>query len=430
MKDKIIVIGGLIDFQLYGNQSVKQTILGLLNEYDVIYLSALPSTRPGLDVEFLLNRSNFKIFRLPTLLNKYFEYSQNFYKHSKACVGGNTHVKTSCPERFEDVVDYFGNMSPGNMKKYRVLQLAYACFEFFRVLYFISRQRPIFLYGVETYGSFVASIVGKLFDINVVKRFQGTPLLIHQGSIFKGNILKAFTSAYTINKGSDLVVMANDGTRGDEILECLGVHGDRVLFEVNGFTVDHLNGVVPYDLGSGLHIVMLSKLKIWKRVDRGIRLFEKLARIKKNVTLHIIGDGEMFDALVELSRVLKIEDRIIFHGALSNKEALTKISGCDLFWSFYDITNLGNPIMEAAYFERPIQTLYESSMAKLLPKGLMYGLDDSNKIVSEAVQILENQRFKAEKVRLVKQFKSRIRTWPERMELEISWIKRKLRAEQ
>lgn len=426
MKERMIVIGGLIDFQLSGNQSIKQTVSGMVNAYDVTYLSALPSSREGLDIDYLGEQKNFEIFRLPKFLGKAFHMCQRFYKSSSSGKNPRLDSVIQCPKRFEDCVDYFDNLNPGSMNKYRVLQFLYTFFEFFRLSYFIMKQRPSILYGVETYGGYVASLAGRMYGIRVVKRFQGTPLVINDGVIHNENTLRAFTSVYAINKGRDLVVMANDGTKGDEILDYLKVDRDNVFFEVNGFTMDHLQEVIPHCFGEGRHIVMLSKLKIWKRVDRGLRLFSKLLNEKQDVTLHVIGDGEMLHALVDLSRDLNIEKNVVFHGAVSNREALSMVSGCDLFWSFYDITNLGNPIMEAAYFERPLQTLYESSMAKLVPQSLMYNLSEIEHIVADAVQILQNNDLREERIEQVKIFKAKISTWPERMQKEICWIGDKL----
>ncbi|RBP83272.1 glycosyltransferase [Marinomonas rhizomae] len=426
MKNKIIIVGGLVDFQKSGNQSIKQTVKGFLEEYDVCFLSALPKNKKGLDKEFLKNHSDLTVYRLPRFLGFFFFLFGRIYKaNRKKNKAGVKTISSELPQ-FEETVDYFDTVSSESMKKYRFFQLIYVLFESIRLIVLCSLRRPLFLYGVETYGGLAASVVGRLLGIQVIKRFQGTPLVVTNQGIHNQESLYSFISVYKKNKERDLVVMANDGTKGDQVLSFLGIDISRTFFPVNGFTMENLNHVHTKSLGPGKHVVMLSKLKVWKRVDRGLRALASLLELDNDITLHIIGDGEMREQLISLASKLNIESKVNFYGAISNKNALELLASCDLFWSFYDITNLGNPILEAAYFERPIQTLYESSMAKLVPKECMYSLDDFDTIVSDAFMILNDDKKRLCHIESSKNLKSKIITWPERMSEEIQWIKSKI----
>lgn len=424
-KDRIIIVGGLIDFQINGNQSIKQTTKYFLKKYDVIYLSAMPIKRTGLDKDYLVNESGFKIYRLPKflLLPYYiFKYFLNFFKSNKM----KNKSSTNSYKKFNEIVDYFDNTNKIGFLVYRTLQFLYVFFEFFRLSYFILKINPKFVYGVESYGGLAASLICKFFKIKVVKRFQGTPLIIKDNQIYNNKYLNSFISPYTVNKKNDLVVMANDGTKGDEVLNFLNISRHNYCFMINGFNTDNLKDIADFNFGSGKHIVMLSKLKIWKRVDRGLYLLSSLIKYDDNIYLHIIGDGEMRYDLEILANNLNINKNVIFHGSLSNREALSYLKSSDLFWSFYDITNLGNPLLEASFFGIPIQTLYESSMSKITPAEIMYGLEDFDKIVSDAKKILKYDSYNFKHRQFSFKLKSNIVNWEDRVQMEINWIEENL----
>ena len=93
-------------------------------------------------------------------------------------------------------------------------------------------------------------------------------------------------------------------------------------------------------------------------MDRGLWILHEIIHKhrKRNFFLLIVGDGEKKAYLKSLCKKLKIENNVIFVGGLSHKEAMNYLKNCDVFWSFYDITNLGNPLLEAIYLEKPIFT--------------------------------------------------------------------------
>jgi glycosyltransferase involved in cell wall biosynthesis len=145
-----------------------------------------------------------------------------------------------------------------------------------------------------------------------------------------------------------------------------------------------------------------------------------------NVKLIIIGDGEMTDSLKSLTKELNLENKVIFTGALSHSDALSILNSSDAFWSFYDITNLGNPLLESAYLGKPIITLNDRDLDFLFEDRKLFSLDEFDKLVDEAYRGLfekdKNLELKHDSVIL----KSKLISWEKRINNEMEWINEKL----
>jgi len=239
------------------------------------------------------------------------------------------------------------------------------------------------------------------------------------------------------------VVMLDDGTKGDQVLRLLNVPENKIYFWRNGIDVDDLmlvNNWLPdvfkQELGLAKKkiILMISRLARWKRVDRGIYCIYKLVKEYKikNIVLLILGEGPERKFLEELVEKLGVRECIQFLGAVPHKEIAKYYSIGDIFMSLYDITNLGNPLLEALYFGLPIITVDDGSTYRLLENGYNSFLVKLNSLEKELPLIvkllLENDGLR-EKVRQnsIKTFQRKVLTWKKRMLLEDELIKRLLK---
>lgn len=204
---------------------------------------------------------------------------------------------------------------------------------------------PKVVYGYEVHGVLAASVVSWMRRVPRVARYQGTFLSAVPGRLRQGLLFPDHALAFALR--GDICVMTNDGTNGLEVLRSYGARESDVLFLING--VDRVPLAGRRDEGSvpSGRVVCASRLVHWKRVDRVLEVFAAATASIREAHLVVCGDGEERLRLEELARTLGIADRVEFAGALSHDATLRMIETASVFVSAYDLSNLGNPILEA-----------------------------------------------------------------------------------
>lgn len=210
-------------------------------------------------------------------------------------------------------------------------------------------------YGYEVHGALTAKILSLIFKKPLVTKFQGTLLskyLDNEGQLWK---IKYWWHILAFKIKTDLLVMTNDGTKGDKVLKSLKVNMTRVKFWLNGidgFSSDQNKNVE--DLRSALNILpsekillSVSRLEKWKRVDRTIESMPYVVKEKTGVKYIVVGDGSEIRTLKKLTNDLKMEKNVIFVGGVSHSKLGAYYNLADVFVSMYDISNVGNPLLEA-----------------------------------------------------------------------------------
>lgn len=234
------------------------------------------------------------------------------------------------------------------------------------------------IYAYEVYGVKAGKYLSKKFNMPLVSRFQGT---IHSDTPNNciNRIKKApYLDSYSI--GADLTIMTNDGTKGEKVLERFNNKSKRVLFWRNGVNKVPNEILINRDdhrkeLGFNENFVFLtvSRLVNWKRVDRAILGLNKLVKqsaVNHNICkLFIIGDGAEMDNLKTLVNSLSLDDHVIFLGAIEQSLIYKYMVACDVFLSLYDLSNVGNPLMEAMMCGKPIITLDVGDTGSLIKDG-------------------------------------------------------------
>ena len=439
MRKRVLILSGLVDFQRAGNQTFKQTVKYLSRQYDIVIASFLPDDYPNLDRGFHKMLKHVRIYRLPLWYKKLFYAIRNIKNILISANGSknatNINAIKSLPNPMEEV-GYFGEKPKVSLFIYNAVSVIYVLSEFPRVVYLVVKYNPDFIYGYEVHGALLAAIIGKLFNIPVIKRFQGTPLVVKNNSIKHKWWHLNFILSYKLFKAP--VIMANDGTRGNEVLRILGISKDQIFFAINGIVKEDMENIgflnlrKIYELDQGdIAICMVSKLKRWKRVDRGLWALSRIVNefSKSNYHLFIIGSGEAESYLKGMARRHGIEDHVHFVGALPHREAMMYIKSCDVFWSFYDVSNMGNPIMEAIYLGKPVFTIdHGGDLDCVLGKNYpgKVALEDFHRIPELTINFFEDVEFRSKIVNYIKIAKQNLMTWENRIAMEIEWIEKKL----
>jgi len=220
-----------------------------------------------------------------------------------------------------------------------------------------SRERFDVLYGYEVHGVLAARLLRRRgFRLPLVARFQGTvmqPALKDTALYYR-----RYEEALALKTPADLYVMTDDGTQGDEVLARLNpASKGRVKFWRNGLDLDRLRPPTAEQRADARRALVLpdeasvlitaSRLAAWKRVDRAVRAMAKVRAWVPGALLLVVGDGEERGRLEALARELGVGDAVRFVGAVPQAEVLRYMHAADIFLAVADLSNVGNPLLEA-----------------------------------------------------------------------------------
>ena len=240
----------------------------------------------------------------------------------------------------------------------------------------LPEQRTV-IYAYEYNRFFPARRFSTRHHIPLVTRFQGSKLV----EVKKHTWLQKFRRfpAYNATAGkADLVIMTDDGTQGDRILKELG-NESPCMFVKNGLELLEID--LPKKIASfnraefrkaiGIQdqehmFLTVSRLENWKKVERTIYGFSDYIKLGYSGKLVIVGDGPCKQMLKNLSQELKIEQYVTFVGSVAHNEVYEYMMACDTFVSLYDLSNVGNPLLEAMTLGKCIVTLDVGDTKKLI----------------------------------------------------------------
>jgi glycosyltransferase involved in cell wall biosynthesis len=174
--------------------------------------------------------------------------------------------------------------------------------------------------------------------------------------------------------------MTDDGTQGDEVLDRLNPDSaGKVRFWRNGLD---LGSVRPPQEGEaeaareklGLMtddfvLVTATRLARWKRVDRAVDAVALLLKDGIAARLIIVGDGEERTNLETQVRELGLQELVTFVGAVPQSEVQKYLWAADVFLSVNELSNVGNPLLEAMVAGRCVLTLDEGDTRDLIHDG-------------------------------------------------------------
>lgn len=190
----------------------------------------------------------------------------------------------------------------------------------------------------------------------VVARYQGT--VMYPALSDRALYYRRYEEALALKTPADMYIMTDDGTQGDDVLARLNpASKGRVRFWRNGLDLERLRPPTPEQraaarrelaLADGAFVMLTaSRLATWKRVDRAIRALPKIRAWTPDALLAVVGDGEERARLQSLARTLGVEGHVRFVGAVPQSDVMRYMHACDVFLAIADLSNVGNPLLEA-----------------------------------------------------------------------------------
>lgn len=256
-------------------------------------------------------------------------------------------------------------------------------------IFLARREKFDLFYGYDTLGVPCGWLLSKIFRKPFISRFQGTTIgYFRSQKLWR---LKYWDQILALKTPSDLLIMTNDGQEEDKLLQSLGVDLSRVKFWMNGiskrFSLPPGFDAQAFKTGLGLSgeekvVLTVNRLHKWKRIDRVIRAMPGIIRREPNTRLVVVGEGEEYPRLKSLATDLKVEERVLFAGAVSHGNVPKYLAMADVFVSCNDSANIGNPLLEAMISGRCIVTLNNGSTGDLIQDNVTGMLVEMDEIAS------------------------------------------------
>jgi glycosyltransferase involved in cell wall biosynthesis len=213
------------------------------------------------------------------------------------------------------------------------------------------------LYAYEVHAALAARLLRRRgYRLPLVTRFQGT--VMHPALNDRLLYYRRYEEALALKTRSDLLIMTDDGTQGDDVIARLNpAMRPRMKFWRNGLDLDRLRppsdeerqaaraalGVPP----QSFVLLTASRLAAWKRVDRAIRAMPAVRAWLADALLLVVGDGEERARLEALARDRGVAQNVRFTGAVPQTDVVRAMQAADVFLAVADLSNVGNPLLEA-----------------------------------------------------------------------------------
>jgi len=290
------------------------------------------------------------------------------------------------------------------------------------------------IYSYEVHGVKSGKKISMKYKLPFVTRFQGTVLAPLKYS-FK-NIIRKFPHYGAIKTEADITIMTNDGTKGDQVLRDLKNNSRIIKFWRNGVDIDKaraidFNRVNQIRKACGLSredkvLLTVSRLAAWKKVDRAIYALSVANKKISDLKLVVVGDGDEKKNLIEYAKSLNMEDDVIFVGAVEQEEVKSYLDMGDIFLSLYDLSNVGNPLLEAMSCGKPIITLDVGDTNQIIhnrKNGIILGIDQLDMIPDAIVELVQDDNFSKKLGENAKTYASEnFWTWRDRMNAELELV--------
>ena len=294
-----------------------------------------------------------------------------------------------------------------------------------------SKEALIYAYEVNAVKS--CKKIAQKYKMPLVTRFQGTIM-----SKFKNNFYTKITRyphIQALSTKADLIIMTDDGTQGDKILKDYG-NNSKTLFIKNGVNIlsrklpeinkEEFKKSINVPLNKTI-LLTVSRLATWKKVDRAIRGLDKI-KDKENYFLLIVGEGDERKKLEDLIKELKLNSNVRLEGAIKNEDVYKYMQIADIFLSFYDLSNVGNPLLEALSLGKPIITYNVGDTNKVINKENGVLLDDvSPESIARTIEKINNEdELKKLSEGALNYTRNNLYSWEKRMQMEIKEVEKLL----
>jgi len=246
---------------------------------------------------------------------------------------------------------------------------------FVKGAWLIKRNNIQILYSWDVDAAPATKMLSIIFRIPWVARYLGTGVKLQELQGFF-NQLRRWRRSLAYKFSADLTIMTNDGSQGDNVLQRIRGNIENTKFWLNGVdwdlfesTHDYVQSRRELNIENKQILLSVSRLVKRKRVDRSIRALPEIIKKHSDVLLLIVGDGPEKMRLEQLAKELGIQNHVRFEGAVPHSEIPKYMAAADVFLSFYDWSNVGNPLLEAMMAGKCIVTLNTGDTGKFIKNG-------------------------------------------------------------
>jgi len=282
----------------------------------------------------------------------------------------------------------------------------------------------------------LAYIVGKIYKVPNIGRVYGVGCYQNILEGTKSQIMRCWYEIIALKTPVDLLIITNDGTRGDMVAKKLGVCPEKVRFWMNG--VDKDNYLPEFDnerfkeslnISPDTNIILtVSRLEGWKHVDRIINAMPSICTKNRKVICIVVGDGSQRVKLETLAKKLNVDSSVKFVGAVSHDKVIDFINSADIFISLYDMSNLSNSVFEAMTCGKCVVTLDvggTNEIIKNFKNGILLTQENLGRLAYVIDMLLNNVELRSRLGTNARKYGlQHFVTWEERGKKEVKAIER------
>jgi glycosyltransferase involved in cell wall biosynthesis len=296
-------------------------------------------------------------------------------------------------------------------------------------------KKPNVIYAAECDAIFIGVFLRWFFNIPLITRYYGVSnvLLKHQ--------YKHTLYALSLRCPANMAIITDDGTEGKKIIKRMNEKIGTIHFWKNGIDKPIIDSKKIRRFYNEFRIqdnqvvlITVGRLYGWKRIDRAIKVLAYLVYGKKlRVKLLVVGHGPERPHLERLAQDLGVDDALEFTGPVQHENIYNVYALADIFMSFHDMANLGNPLWEAINSGLCIVTLKTGDTAQVISNGIngmLFQIDSDEegliKRLADAIEELVcNPEYRKKLATGAKEYgKKHLWTWDERLRAELDNILR------
>lgn len=404
MDENILIITDL-PFRKQGNQSLVRFCRMFLNKgYQVTIYTTGKDDLGTLKIEdeaFIL-RVIPSLQSIPKLIGGLFRrnsQSKELQNNTRLNVENN-HFSTM---KSYDILPPFGQHNFKVMlKKWISFLVSYLDNIFFLVYASLFYAKEIrnsdVIVGYEYGKAIAAKFLCIIFRKKYINKYQGTVLKAVSRNLTEAK--KYYPHIFYGLTKSDLCIMVNDGTDGKFYAEKKGCK--KIYFEPHGIGIAdyEVNTVAPEIIVDNSNKFILfnnASRSRWKRVDRVIRALALIPENSRNDILLITSyHADDKDLLIDYTMTLGLEKNVIFLEGLDHIQSNAFIKFSDVVVMTNEMSNLGNPALEAVYYGTPVITLDDGSMDGFLQNGIdshLITIDETmDQKMANAIELLSKDK--------------------------------------
>ncbi|THB73089.1 MAG: glycosyltransferase family 1 protein [Gammaproteobacteria bacterium] len=306
----------------------------------------------------------------------------------------------------------------------------------FLIRVLLTKAKPDVVYCMRTSFVIVGLILKLFYRSKLIVRIYGT--FLYQYWFEEKNWLRRISNLGGLLAHKlplDLLIMTNDGTRGDKIAEWVNFPMDKYRFWINGVNKDMK--MESFDRDSflkdknidpkSLVLMTLGRLTFWKRIDRVIDAMPEILKTIPEAKLVIVGDGELKTDLERHASEVGVSDSVIFVGAVPHHQIKEYLNACDIFVINNDLTNMCNTLIESLTSGCCVVTRDVGSTTEIATDGKNAYVLKPEEADNLADAVIELGLNSPERERLsnaaYEDAMQRFQTWDERLLMEVDEIK-------